>query len=395
MDTALLARFSRTVEAIHAAALQPHAWPQALQSIAALHRAPQALVATPTTHPDDGGFVMAHAIGESFAQEWATRYLPHDVWTAQARRLGLLHEGSVVLGEELVPDAELVQSHFYREFLVHQGIRRLCSGVVFSGRRPGLPLTSCSVFRGSEGAAFTEVDRQLHALLTRHLSLALGAALRLRDGEFRLATSLQALDRLHSAVLLLGQRGNVLFGNRNALALLAQGPGQALRLRAGNSITDALGWLQAGSASEQAALEVELRAALARDPVGAAHCAHGLTLHCPGTQADLLLHAVPLAEQGGELWCRGLQPGALVFITDRQAVPVLDPVLLRRLYGISAAECRVAQELLHGQTLQATALHLHLGDNTVKTHLQQLFEKTSTRRQPQLMRLLLALAAQY
>lgn len=295
MDSALLSRFSRTVETIHAAALQPEAWPHALAEVAALHGAAHALV--------------------------------------------------------------------------------------------------------RDSATCTAANHQLHALITQHLSLALGAALRLRDSEFRLTTSLQALNRLHSAVLLLGRRGNVLFANRNALALL--GPAQAevqgpvLRLRAGNPITDALGWLQAASAGEQAALDAELRAALGRDPLCTAHFAHGLALHGPGAQAGLLLHAVPLAEQSSELWCRLLQPGALVFITDPQAVPVLDPALLRRLYGISAAECRVAQELLHGQTLQATARHLHLGDNTVKTHLQQLFEKTSTSRQPQLMRLLLALASQY
>ena len=72
------------------------------------------------------------------------------------------------------------------------------------------------------------------------------------------------------------------------------------------------------------------------------------------------------------------------------------PALLRRLYGISAAQCRVAQQLLRGQTLQATAQHLHLGDNTVKTHLQHLFEKAATsRQQQQLIRLLLALAVPY
>lgn len=393
MDSALLGCFSRTVEAIHTAALQPRAWPQALEAIAALHGAPQVLVATTTTHPDDGGFFMAHAIAESFLQEWAASYLPHDVWTTQAQRRGLLHDGNVLLGEDLVPDAELVQSIFYREFLVRQGIRRLCSGVVFSGQLPGLPLTSCSVFRGSEGAAFTEDDRQLHALVTNHLSLALGAALRLRDGDFRLATSLQALDRLHGAVLLLGQRGNVLFANRNALVLLAQAEG--LCLRAGNPTTDALGWLQAGSATEQTALDAELRTALASDPLRVPHFAHGLALRRPPEQGDLVLHAVPLTERSSELWCRLLQPGAMVFISDPQAVPLLDPTLLRRLYGISAAECRMAQQLLRGQTLQATARHLHLSDNTVKTHLKQLFEKTDTSRQQQLIRLLLALAAQY
>ena len=84
-----------------------------------------------------------------------------------------------------------------------------------------------------------------------------------------------------------------------------------------------------------------------------------------------------------------------MFITDPQAVPVLDPALLHRLYGISTAECRVAQQLLHGQTLQQAACHLHLGSNTVKTHVQQLFEKTRTHRQQQLIGLLLALASQH
>ena len=393
MDSALLDRFSTTVQSIHSAALQPQLWPQALAHIAALHSAPKALAFTPLTQPQEGGFVLAHAIPEAFLQEWAEHYLPHDVWTMQARDRGLLYDGNVLLGEDLVPDAQLVQSVFYREFLVRLNIRRLCSGVVFSGRTPGLPSTICSVFRDSDGAAFTQADRRLHALVTNHLSLALGAALRLRDAEFRLATSLQALDRLHGAVLLLGQRGNVLFANRNALALLAQA--QGLALRTGNPLTDALGWLQAGSACAQNALDAELHAVLASDPLCATHFAHGLALQRPPPLGNLVLHAVPLGAQSSELWSRLLQPGALVFITNPQAVPVLDPALLRRLYGISSAECRVAQQLLHGQTLQQAAHHMNLGSNTVKTHLQQLFEKTRTHRQQQLSRLLLALASQH
>src|SRR5690606_8866088 len=181
-------------------------------------------------------------------------------------------------------------------------------------------------------------------------------ALRLRDAEFRLATSLQALDRLQGAVLLLGRRGNVLFANRNALTLLALA--QGLCLRAGNPITDALGWLQAGSARAQDALDAELRTVLASDPLCATHFAHGLAMPRTPPHGDLVLQVVPLAEQGSALWCRLLQPGAMVFITDPQAVPLLDPSLLHRLYGISTAECRVAQQLLCGHTLQAMALHL-------------------------------------
>ena len=104
-----------------------------------------------------------------------------------------------------------------------------------------------------------------------------------------------------------------------------------------------------------------------------------------------MVQAVPLAERD-MAWGGPQQPGAIVFITGPQATPALNAALLRRVYGISAAECRMAQELLRGQTLQETARQLHLGENTVKTHLHQLFEKTRTHRQPQLIRLLLSLA---
>lgn len=169
-----------------------------------------------------------------------------------------MRDGNVVFGVELVPDAELIKTVFYREFLSRQQIRRLCTGIVFSGQCPGQPLTVCSAFRTSACADFDEGDRRVHALLTSHLSRAVGTMLRLRDAEFRLANSLQALDRLHGALLLMGRRGNVLFANRKALALLA--PAQGLALRAGHPVQDGMGWLQTTRAELQGALDAEIRA---------------------------------------------------------------------------------------------------------------------------------------
>ena len=47
MNNDTLSQFSPTVESIHTAALQPDAWPQAMCQIAALQRAPRALLLTP------------------------------------------------------------------------------------------------------------------------------------------------------------------------------------------------------------------------------------------------------------------------------------------------------------------------------------------------------------
>ena len=284
MHNDILGPFSEAVESIHTAALQPDAWPQAMRQIAALQRAPRALLFTPELAPQAGGFTMAHEVSDAFLAEWGSRYLAHDVWTAQGRRLGAMRDGNVVFGVELVPDAELIETVFYREFLSRQQIRRLCTGIVFAGQRPGQPLTVCSAFRSSACADFDETDRRVHALLTTHLSRAVGTMLRLRDAEFRLASSLQALDRLHGALLLLGRRGNVLFANRKALALLA--PAQGLALRAGHPLQDGVGWLQATRAELQNALDAEIRAALANDPLRPAHFAHGLCIPPPRHKAN-------------------------------------------------------------------------------------------------------------
>lgn len=387
MDAQLLRQFSATVEAIHAAALRPDAWTGVIHAIASLQRAHRALLFTPATAPQSGGFVMAHEIAEPVIAEWGLRFVEHDIWTTTAQSRGLVSDGAVLVGSELVPAVQFAQSVFYREFLSRQDIWHMCTGVVFDGQTPRLPPTVCSVYRGRQDADFDTTDRMVQGLLARHLSQALGAMLQLRDTEFRLATSLQALDRLHTAVLLLAQRGHVLFANRNAQALLGRKRG--LALRSGHPLNDGLGWLQADDDRAQAALKEQIQTALTNDPLRPPHFAQGLLIPCPGTQHELIVQVTPFAEQE-PLWGQ-MQPGALIFITDPQADPLLDSALLQRLYDISAAECRVAQELLRGQTLQETARKLHLSENTVKTHLQRLFSKTSTHRQPQLIRLLLGL----
>ena len=387
MDNDILNKFSDTVQSIHAAALQPGAWSQVMHNIACLQRASRALLFTPVTAPQEGGFVMAHEVPESFIIEWGSRYLPHDLWTSEGLRRDMAVEGNVMLSVELVPDEHLVQSVFYREFLSRLDIRRMCTGVVFEGRQPQLPFTVCAVYRGNHSLDFNETNRTLHSLLVRHLSQALGAMLQLRDKEFQLATSLQALDRLHAAVILLGHRGHVLFANHNALGLLGRDLG--LSLRTGHPLCDGIGWLQARDHRSQALLEAHIQAALVNDPLRPAHFAQGMRIAGTGGQPGLVLQIVPASEQQ-PLW-GSLQPGALAFVTDLQAAPMLDCALLQRLYAISSAECRVAQALLQGQTIQEIAQHLRLSENTVKTHLKQLFFKTDTHRQPQLVRLLLGL----
>jgi DNA-binding CsgD family transcriptional regulator len=78
----------------------------------------------------------------------------------------------------------------------------------------------------------------------------------------------------------------------------------------------------------------------------------------------------------------------VVFICDPDRTATTPEARLRKLYGLSRAEAAVAARVLRGVGLQAVADDLGIGLPTVRTHLQRVFEKTQTRRQAELVRLI-------
>jgi DNA-binding CsgD family transcriptional regulator len=85
-------------------------------------------------------------------------------------------------------------------------------------------------------------------------------------------------------------------------------------------------------------------------------------------------------------------PAAIIFVTDpdRASGPSRD--YLRALFKLTPAEAALAVELVEGDGLQSAAMRLGIKRETARTHLHHIFEKTGTRRQAELARLLVGLA---
>lgn len=84
---------------------------------------------------------------------------------------------------------------------------------------------------------------------------------------------------------------------------------------------------------------------------------------------------------------------AAIFIRDlevRQSVP---PEVLATLFGLTPAEARVVVELVKGKRPQEVADELNVSLNTVRNQLKQIFSKTNTGRQSELISLVLSSAA--
>jgi DNA-binding CsgD family transcriptional regulator len=74
-------------------------------------------------------------------------------------------------------------------------------------------------------------------------------------------------------------------------------------------------------------------------------------------------------------------------IGNLQPLPI---EVLMKLYGLTHAEARLVSLLAQDHSLENAATALGIARTTAKTHLQRVFEKTSTNRQPQVVRLALS-----
>ena len=88
-------------------------------------------------------------------------------------------------------------------------------------------------------------------------------------------------------------------------------------------------------------------------------------------------------------WLRHVRPAAMLLFTDPERDRLARKDELRRRFGLTSAETEMALEVLRGDGREAAAARLGISVTTASTHLTRIFEKTGTRRQAELVRLLL------
>jgi DNA-binding CsgD family transcriptional regulator len=87
-------------------------------------------------------------------------------------------------------------------------------------------------------------------------------------------------------------------------------------------------------------------------------------------------------------------PCALVLISDPSVSPKSRAAFMRMLYGLTPTESRLADLLLQGFEVREAADRLRTTLETARFHLKRVLAKTGTRRQSELMRLMLSLPGQ-
>lgn len=223
------------------------------------------------------------------------------------------------------------------------------------------------------GLVSTDLVEERLTLLAPGLKALAAALFVQRAGKERLASYQSALDRSELAILLIGCDSKLLFANTQADRLLEAG--EYLR-RKGDGIS-------ARDLADAIKLQVAIEHVCAgdgqarEDPVVALKRRHPLR--------PLLVCVSPVSLERDDR----CDAGAILRVIDpdRELQVLLEPICGH--YRLSPVETRLACQLAKGATMEAAAASLRIKPQTARSYLKQIFLKTDTNRQSELIRLLL------
>ena len=101
------------------------------------------------------------------------------------------------------------------------------------------------------------------------------------------------------------------------------------------------------------------------------------------------LQLVATALHDGDPAGHAEQRSAILFLGDYATHRLGHPELLGVMFGLTPTEARVAAEVANGQSLDEVAGELRLGIGTVRWHVKRIMSRTDTRRQAELVRMIL------
>ncbi len=355
---------------VYAAPMRPELWHVALEQLCALTGITKAALITHNIPKNDHRILAIR--GDRLKENipaYEEFYYQHDEWTLRFPRQHLA--GRVVRGEELWPVDSLYKSAYYNEFLRSLGICQMAG--IASDNTSGA-FDSFSVYRGPLDDEFSLDVCAILKMLAPHLQTALTMRRMLATLESRVSDLENALDLVTVGLVLLDAKGHCVLANRAAKSILD--------LRNGLYLDRAT--LCATVSAESAKLHqlicsATLVSQTAHHPIGSA------MLISRDKAKPLQILTAPLREDST---AKSGKAVAIVFISDPEQKTVAPSEVLRVLFGLTSAEARLSVSLLDGNSLTEVAEMHCVCQETVRSQLKNVFQKTGTRRQGELIRLL-------
>jgi DNA-binding CsgD family transcriptional regulator len=326
----------------------------------------------PAPHAD---WVVFAGLDPDYARQYIEYYSSINPWIARAARTNAQGTESITTSEQLLAFSEFKQTEFYNDFASHCGTVHQIGGII--SRRNDW-CSAVTVCRTPKAGPFGPAEVELLRALFPHFQRAMQFHRRMADLEGCFRASLDALDHLPTGVILMDDHGRILETNRAAKIILSQNDG----LRTDNE------GLIASTSNQTKELRSSIAAAALTARGKGISAGGSLGIMRPSGKRPLVLVVMPASVHAFPPEAR--EPAVIVFVSDPETKIQTAPEVLARVYGLTAAESRLAEQLMQGESLVLAAERLGVSHNTARTHLQRIYQKTDTSHQADLVRVLLS-----
>jgi len=282
---------------------------------------------------------------------------------------------------KVFPGLALEKTDFYRMWMAPRGLPPvwpICLNVV---TRPLVPDAAVVILRQPDAAtssSFSEAELDFGNLLLPHLQLAFGVQMEISAAEWRRNALQEVIERWHMGVILLDSKGRLLKSNRSADRTLAA--------QAGLRLGDQKLW--APLAEDNRNLQTAIAVATENAARRRFHLEESFYFMRERGRPNLEFTIKPLLS--GVPGSAVSDAVVAVLIANLDEVSTFPAKTVRRLYSLTGAEIELLQLLVEGASLSQAADRRNVAIATARGQLQEIFSKTGTKKQSELIQLVCA-----
>ncbi len=343
--------FSRLVGDVYDCILEPSGWTSVVARFAEFSGGVGASIHMINPVSGSTAILVEHGVDPEWSALGRTVYAPMSPVGAAALLYDLDQPVSVF---DVVEEAEYVESRFYREWLAPKGYFDIMGAMI---SRSAQEIGAISATRMKDRGRFDADSREFMALIAPHVRRAVTISGKLDYHVLKSDGQDAIIDTLAAAVCHLDREGRLLRTNPSADALLADG--RVILSQGGRfTLTDQIA-------------DRALRAALM------------------GNTKDPVVFGMQVA--GGDAYSVSVLPlnveRGLFLVLLKTRVPETPAIgkYLAVTFGLTPREIAVLMPMLQGASLDDIAGAMGISVPTARSHLNNLFEKTSTNRQAELV----------
>jgi DNA-binding CsgD family transcriptional regulator/PAS domain-containing protein len=364
-----LEQLSQLIGEIYDTTLDASSWPQVIPAIEDFLGVSAVNLFAQDALKKNANVFHIHGIEPAFVQSYLEKYIKLNPTFPAALFFTV---GQVIRQNDMMPMAEFRQTRFWKEWIAPQGIVDSMAVILEKSA------VSCAVFsvlrHERDGLVDEEAYRRM-CLLVPHVQRAVLIGKAIDLAKVDAAALADTLDGMAAGTILVDAEGRIVHVNASARTMLAEG--EVVRADGAR-----LGCVDAQA--ERSLREIFSAAGAGDSAVGT----KGIAVPIAARDGKPhLAHVLPLTSGARRLAGVRYSAVAAVFVQDGTISGATVFETIARHYKLTPAELRVMLGIVEIGGVPEIAPVLGVSENTVKTHLQRVFEKTGTSRQADLVKI--------